>query len=248
MSHLALNVSHLVVRYGRRVAVDALSLSVKPGEIVGMLGPNGAGKSTALLAIAGALKPECGTIEINGHDASKDPLAAHARVGLCDQPPSLYDFLTVEEHLEFVAKSRAENSDPDTTRSIVERLGLSRVAQQLNRELSFGYRQRVGLATALVGGTRVVLLDETLNGLDPHAARITRDVLQEAAARGVAIVMSTHLLGVAERLCTRLVIVDQGKIVDDVRGPALAALLDQGPFALEALYLSRVAPEEGRPS
>ena len=120
-------------------------------------------------------------------------------------------------------------------------LGLSKIAQRPCRELSFGMRQRVGLAAALVGPVRLVLLDETLNGLDPHAARAARTTLRAAADAGAAILMSTHLLGVAERLCDRILVMDRGKLVADRRGDDVKTLLAQGPTALEDLYVSLIA-------
>jgi ABC-2 type transport system ATP-binding protein len=240
MSAPALEIRDLVVTYGKRVAVDGLSLSVQPGEIVGMLGPNGAGKSTALAAAAGALGPSSGTIAVFGADLVKDPLTARGRVGFADQPPSLYEFFTVAEHLEFVAEARG-SSEPAAHRQLLERLGLGALGERICRELSFGMRQRVGLAAALVGGAKVILLDETLNGLDPRAAVAAREVLQAAAADGAAIVLSTHLLGVAERLCQRIVIVDQGQLKVDLAGQPLAALIAGGPTAIEDLYLAEVA-------
>jgi ABC-2 type transport system ATP-binding protein len=234
---MLLSVDGLTVRYGRRVAVDGLSLTADAGEIVGLLGPNGAGKSTALLAIAGAVMPAAGQVTIGGAPAA----GARARVGLGDQPPTLYDFLTVEEHLGFVSEARG--GDSARVREVIADLGLSSVAGQLCRELSFGYRQRVGLAAALAGDTQVVLLDETLNGLDPHAARRAREVLTGAAARGCAVLMSTHLLGVAERLCTRLLILDKGRVVREVSEAELATLVERGSGALEELYLGHVSEE-----
>ena len=225
----------LTVRYGRRVAVDDLSFSVDAGEIVGILGPNGAGKSTALLAIAGALEPAAGIVRVDG----KPTVEVRGQIGLADQPPTLYDFLTVEEHLAFVRDSRGGAPDP----TLLGELGLASVSGQLCRELSFGYRQRVGLAAALIGGTRVVLLDETLNGLDPHAARRARGVLTSAAKRGVAVLMSTHLLAIAERLCSRVLVIDHGKLKRDVPAAELDALVARGPGALEELYLSLVTEE-----
>lgn len=232
---MLLSVENLTVRYGRRVAVDGLSFTVAAGEIVGLLGPNGAGKSTALAAMAGALEPAAGRVLVDGEPA----VAARGKVGLADQPPILYEFLTVAEHLDFVRDARGGAPEP----GLIEELGLGPVAGQLCRELSFGYRQRVGLAAALIGGTRVVLLDETLNGLDPHAARRARAVLDAAAARGAGVLMSTHLLAVAERLCTRVLIVDKGKLVRSVASAELEELVAQGAGALEALYLGVVGEE-----
>ena len=214
-----LSVRGLTVQYGRRVAVDDLSLEVEAGAIVALLGPNGAGKSTALLAIAGGLRPSKGTIAIAGVDLAADPLAAKRQLGLADQPPSLYEYFTVAEHVEMIATVRGA-SDRAAERALLDELGL---------------------AAALVAAPAVILLDETLNGLDPHAARRARAALTAAAARGAAIVMSTHLLDVAERLATRVVIMDQGRIVTDLAGDALAAQVAAGAGALEALYVGVVA-------
>ena len=239
----ALEVTDLTVHYGRRVAVDALSLSAAGGEIIGLLGPNGAGKSTALLAIAGAVMPSAGRIVVGGVDLAADPLGAKRKLGIADQPPSLYEFFTVAEHVAMIAEARGDR-DRAAQRTLLADLGLGGVAERPCRELSFGMRQRVGLAAALVAAPELVLLDETLNGLDPHAARRARAALVAAAERGAAVVMSTHLLGVAERLCHRIVIMDQGKLVEDLRGAALEALYAGGVGALEELYVAKIADRE----
>ncbi len=236
----ALRITALTVQYGRRVAVDDLALTIEAGAIVGLLGPNGAGKSTALLAVAGGLRPSRGTIEIAGVDLAADPIAAKRRLGLADQPPSLYEYFTIAEHVAMIAAVRGQ-PDREAERALLDELGLTAVADRPCRELSFGMRQRVGLAAALVAEPAVVLLDETLNGLDPHATRRARKVLAAASARGAAIVMSTHLLDVAERMCSRVVVMDQGKIVADLAGDALAAQLTTGVGALEELYVATVA-------
>jgi ABC-2 type transport system ATP-binding protein len=234
-----------VVRYDKRVAVDRLTLTVSAGEIVGLLGPNGAGKSTALAAVAGAIAPAGGTIAVGGADLAREPLAARSRVGFADQPPALYDFFTVAEHVAFIAESRAGGgesgeADPAAQAALLAELGLGSVSGRLCRELSFGMRQRVGLAAALVGA-QVVLLDETLNGLDPRAAVSAREVLTRAASGGAAVVLSTHLLGVAERLCQRILIIDRGQLKVDLSGDELRKLIDRGPGAIEELYLAEVA-------
>ena len=234
-----LSVSGLTVHYGKRVAVDDLSLHLRPGEIVALLGPNGAGKSTSLLAIAGAVMPSQGEISVAGANLATAPLDARARIGFADQPPSLYEFYTVAEHLAFVAESRG-HTDTEAQARLLDTLGLSKIAKRLCRELSFGMRQRVGLAAALIGDVKVVLLDETLNGLDPRAAKSAREALLAVAEQGVAVLMSTHLLGVAERLCQRILIMDRGKLLTDIAGDELTDLLDKGPGAIEELYLSLV--------
>lgn len=235
----ALSISELTVHYGRRAAVVDLSLELAPGEIVGLLGPNGAGKSTTLLAVAGGILPSHGSVAVAGHELASSPLEAKARVGFADQPPSLYEFFTVREHLAFVGEAKG-HSDLQAGDRLLDRLGLLTIGDRMCRELSFGMRQRVGLAAALVGAPPVVLLDETLNGLDPRAAVRARRVLSDAASSGAAVLMSTHLLGVAERLCHRIIIMDQGRICADLHGPELDELLAEGAGALEALYLDVV--------
>ena len=234
-------VQGLTIEYGRRVAVDGLDLELAGGEIALLLGPNGAGKSTTLAAMAGAVLPSRGTIVVDGEDLATAPRAARAKVGFADQPPALYEFFTVAEHVGFVAEARGAGGE--ATAAILEELGLARIAHRPCRELSFGMRQRVGLAAALVGPVQLVLLDETLNGLDPHAARAARATLRRTADRGAAVLMSTHLLGVAERLCDRILVMDQGKLVADRRGAEVATLLAQGPNAVEELYVSLIADQ-----
>ena len=244
---LALDAQDVRVAYGARVAVDGISLRAAPGEIVGLLGPNGAGKSTLLRAIAGGTERQGGKVRVGGVDLDAEPLRARARVGLADQPPAVYEFLTAREHVEFVAEARGK-ADAAGAGALLGALGLGAVADRLARELSFGTRQRLGMAAALIGDPAVVLLDESLNGLDPHAARAARDTLIAAAGRGVAIVLSTHLLGVAEGLCTRLVLIAGGKVLDALDGARLAELVARGPGALEAHYLATVPAPEAVPT
>ena len=231
-------IRQLTIQYGSRVAVDALDLELAGGEIALLLGPNGAGKSTTLAAVAGAVLPSKGTIVVDGEDLATAPRSARAKVGFADQPPQLYDFLTAAEHVGFVADARGATDG--AAAAVLDKLGLAQVAARPCRELSFGMRQRVGLAAALVGPVQLILLDETLNGLDPHAARHARATLRAAADAGAAILMSTHLLGVAERLCDRILLMDQGKLVADKRGDDVRALLAQGPTALEDFYVSLI--------
>jgi ABC-2 type transport system ATP-binding protein len=234
-------VSGLTIHYGKRTAVDDVSFELAGGEIVLLLGPNGAGKSTTLSAMAGSIVPTAGTIVVAGEDLAKAPRSARKRVGFADQPPALYEFFTVREHVGFIAEARGANDA--AADAVLADLGLSKIAQRPCRELSFGMRQRVGLAAALVGPIELALLDETLNGLDPHASRSARATLRATAERGAAVLMSTHLLGVAERMCDRILIMDKGKLVADRRGAELKELLAKGPSAVEDLYVSLIADE-----
>jgi len=234
-------IDRLTIRYGKRVAVDGLSLALDAGQIALMLGPNGAGKSTTLSALAGAILPSAGTIAIAGEDIARAPRSSRGKVGFADQPPALYEFFTVAEHVGFVAEARGATARDAA--AVLDQLGLARIMDRPCRELSFGMRQRVGLAAALVGAVELILLDETLNGLDPHAVRAARATLRAAADRGAAIVMSTHLLGVAERMCDRILLMDKGKLIADRRGAELAELLQGGPSAVEDFYISLIADD-----
>ncbi len=231
----------LTIHYGKRLAVDKLAIELAAGEIVLVLGPNGAGKSTTLSAIAGVIVPSSGAIIVGGQDLATAPRSARGKVGFADQPPALYEFFTVAEHVGFVAQARGV--DQAAADKVLADLGLSKIAQRPCRELSFGMRQRVGLAAALVGPIELALLDETLNGLDPHASRSARTTLRAVADRGAAILMSTHLLGVAERMCDRILLMDKGKLVADKRGDDVGKLLSQGPSAVEDFYVSLIADE-----
>lgn len=234
-------VESLTIHYGKRVAVDGLSFELAGGEIALMLGPNGAGKSTTLAAMAGALAPSAGSIRVAGEDLATAPRAARRKVGFADQPPALYEYFTVVEHVGFVAEARGGTRA--AAEQVLADLGLAKIANRPCRELSFGMRQRVGLAAAIVGPIELALLDETLNGLDPHASRSARAALHALSQRGAAVLMSTHLLGVAERMCDRILVMDKGKLVADRRGEELRALLAQGPSAVEDLYVSLIADE-----
>lgn len=241
MGTVVTKVSSLTIHYGKRVAVDDLSFELAGGEITLLLGPNGAGKSTTLSAMAGSIVATSGTIVVGGEDLATAPRSARKKVGFADQPPALYEFFTVLEHVGFVAEARG--ADTASAEKVLGELGLSKIAHRPCRELSFGMRQRVGLAAALVGPIELALLDETLNGLDPHASRSARATLRDRAERGAAILMSTHLLGVAERMCDRILLMDKGKLVADRRGDELRELLAKGPSAVEDLYVSLIADE-----
>jgi ABC-2 type transport system ATP-binding protein len=234
----AASISNLSVRYGRRTAVNNVSVTLRAGQITLLLGPNGAGKSTLLSAVSGAIAPSSGAIEIDGQPAD----TMKHKIGFADQPPSLYEYFTVSEHVGFVAEAR--NSSPDAAQAVLQQLGLGNILDRPCRELSFGMRQRVGMAAALVGNTSVILLDETLNGLDPHATRHAITALRGAATGGAAVLMSTHLLGSAERACDRVLLMFEGELLEDIAGVQLSTLLASSPTALEDLYIARI-PDQG---
>ena len=209
----ALAIRGLVRRYGAFTAVDGLDLVVPPGAIVGFLGPNGAGKTTTLRCCAGLIRPHAGTIAIAGHASDREPLAARAALGFVPDRPFLYERLTGIEFLEFVAA--LYDVPPASARTRVEdliaQLELDTAAGDRIETYSLGMRQKIAVAAALLHDPRLLLLDEPLTGLDPRGARALKDLLRARASHGVGVLVSTHLLDVAERLCDQVVILDRGR-------------------------------------
>ncbi len=208
------SVEHLTKVYGHRVAVWRLSFDVKPGEILGFLGPNGAGKTTTMRMITGFVPPSSGTARIGGHDIRSEPLAAKAQIGyLCETPP-VYREMVVRSYLRFVAEikkvpsaRRAAQIDRALTLS-----GLTSVAHRVIGHLSKGYRQRVGLAQAIVHQPKVLILDEPTVGLDPRQVIEIRQVIRGLADEQT-VVLSTHILPEVQTTCSRVVIINEGQIV-----------------------------------
>ncbi len=199
-------------RYGRFVAVDRLDLDVRPGEILGFLGPNGAGKTTTLRCCAGLLRPDAGEITIAGASLAREPMRARAAFGFVPDRPFLYDRLSAREFLDFVAAlyDVAPAEGRARADALIARLDLADVADDLIETYSHGMRQKASVAAALLHDPPLLMLDEPLTGLDPHGARVLKDLLRERAQRGLGVLVSTHLLDVAERLCDRVVILHQG--------------------------------------
>jgi ABC-2 type transport system ATP-binding protein len=227
-------VSALVRRYGAFTAVDRLDLEVRAGEILGFLGPNGAGKTTTLRVCSGLLRPDAGTVTIAGRPLAESPLEARARVGFVPDRPFLYERLSGREFLDFVAALYDVPDPPARERigSLLERLGLAAVADDAIEGYSSGMRQKLSAAAALVHDPPLLMLDEPLQGLDPQGARTLKDLLRERAERGLGVLVSTHLLDVAERLCDRVVILQRGRklaegTLDELRGPDSHATLEE---------------------
>ena len=210
-----LHLEGLVRRFGPVTAVDQVSLAVESGEIVGFLGPNGAGKTTTLRVVAGLLRPDQGTVTIAGHPLATEPLAAKRSLGLVPDRPYLYERLNAYEFLAFVAALYDVPAAVARERgeALLQRLGLLGEARDLIESYSLGMRQKTALAAALLHDPPLLLLDEPLVGLDPQGARVLKDLLRERAARGAGVLVSTHLLDVAERLCDRVVILRRGRVI-----------------------------------
>jgi ABC-2 type transport system ATP-binding protein len=202
----------LIKEFKNTRAVDGLDLEIKPGEIVGLLGPNGAGKTTALRCISGILRPTGGRIVINGFDIVDDQAKAKARLAFVPEVPSLYELLTVEEHLKFVAM--CFNMLPrfeELKETLLHRYNLAEKRNDLVATLSKGMRQKLSIACALVHDANILLFDEPMIGVDPAGAHELKQEIIRAKHSGAAVLISTHLLDTAERLCDRVIILARGK-------------------------------------
>jgi ABC-2 type transport system ATP-binding protein len=247
MAEHAISLSGVGKRYGTTVALDALDLTVGWGEVCGLLGPNGAGKTTALRILAGVLRPDAGAVALAGHDLVTDGLQARRALGFVPDDGALYGLLTVGEHLALVSDLHELDEGPAASRA-EELLALFDIGSFVGRRidtLSKGQRQKAALVAALLPDPRILLLDEPLSGLDARAARVLRDLLRGLADRGRAVLYSSHVLDVVERVCDRAVILDEGRIVADApTSELLAASQDR---TLESVFhkLTRAADLEG---
>jgi ABC-2 type transport system ATP-binding protein len=208
-----ISVQHLVKAYGDHLAVDDLTFTVESGEIIGLVGPNGAGKTTTMRTIAGILPPSRGTVIVDGHDIVREPVEAKRRLAIVPDEPHLFNALTVWEHLEFTARIYGVAEWQATALALLEELELIERRDSLADELSRGMRQKVALACALLYEPRALLLDEPLTGLDPRGIRTLYSALRRRAEAGTAVVLSSHLLGQIEGLCTGLLIVRRGRLL-----------------------------------
>jgi ABC-2 type transport system ATP-binding protein len=206
-----IQVEQLTKSYGSTLAIDHLDFTVAKGEVVGFLGPNGAGKSTTMRILAGSLGASAGRALIGGIDVLQDPRAVKAMVGYLPEVPPLYTDMTVRGYLRFCAQLKG-GSEAATARA-TERAGLSSVAHRVIDHLSKGFRQRVGLAQALVHEPQVLILDEPTSGLDPAQRVEIRTLVRELAQGDVTVVLSTHVLSEVEAVCDRAIIIHRGKIV-----------------------------------
>ncbi len=204
---------HLYKTFGRFTAVRDVSFSVDKGEIVGFLGPNGAGKTTTMKMLTGYLPPSAGTGTIAGYDILDHPLSARRHLGYMPENVPLYDDMRVLEYLRYRAKLKGicGNSVRDQVGCVIDRCGLEPKRHSIISTLSKGYRQRVGLADALLGNPDLLILDEPTNGLDPNQIRQIRELIRSLAAEHT-VILSTHILSEVEMICNKVIIIDQGEI------------------------------------
>jgi len=232
-------IEKLVKQYGRFTAVDGVSLEVPPGEIHGFLGPNGAGKTTTLRMIAGLLKPTGGRVLVNGHDIATEPELAKQSLGFIPDRPFIYEKLTGGEFLRFHGGlyGLGEPEIGDRVREMLELFELSRWEHELVESFSHGMKQRLVMCAAFLHRPRAVVVDEPMVGLDPRGARLIKDVFRRMAERGVAILMSTHTLEVAQEMCDRISIILKGQIIARGTVPEIRAMGDGHDDHLTAVFL-----------
>ncbi len=228
-----------------RPAVDGLDLSVRAGEFYALLGPNGAGKTTTLRMVAGLLEPDAGEISIFGVDARRDPVAAKRLVAWVSDEPMIYEKLTPFEYLEFVAGlwSLDAAAAEARARELFDWLGLAPHAHERCQGFSKGMRQKVALAGALVHDPRLIILDEPLTGLDAGAARQVKEVFAERVRSGVTVIMTTHILEVAERMAERIGVLARGRLIAEGTLEELRGQAGKAGSSLEEVFLDLVAEQ-----
>ena len=236
-----LKITNLTKTYGTKRAVDNLSLHIAPGEIYGFIGHNGAGKTTTLKSVAGILQFDAGEIEIDGVSVKKDPIAAKSRIAYIPDNPDLYDFMTGIGFLHFVADIFGVDTEARNERikKYADAFGLTDSLAGAISSYSHGMKQKLAIISALIHEPRLMILDEPFVGLDPKAAHILKGIMRELCDKGGAIFFSTHVLDVAEKLCDKIAIIKDGKLIrfgttEEVRGDA----------SLESVFLDLAEDEE----
>ena len=233
----------LVKSYGETRAVQGLSLDVAPGEILGLIGPNGAGKTSTLRCIAGIHRPTGGSVSIGGHDIVRDPIEAKKLIAFVADEPHLFEHLTVIEHLRLMGRIYGVADVESRARALLDDVELAGRETSLPAELSRGMKQKVMLACAFLHEPKALVLDEPLTGLDPLGIHRMKQAIVSAAQRGVAVVVSSHLLHLVEEICTRIVIINRGVKVADGTLAELAAHARAEGTTLEKIFLDVTGSE-----
>ena len=235
--------SGLTKHFGATVAVDHIDLRVHEGDFFGFLGPNGAGKTTTIRMLCGLLRPTGGSIRIAGHDVARQALEVKREIGVLPEEVSLYERLTGGEFLEFAARMHGMALEEARSRSgdLLELLDLTEARDKLIVDYSMGMKKKTAFAAALIHNPRVMFLDEPFGGIDPISVRAIREVLRQLMEHGTTIFFTTHVMEVAERLCTRVAIINRGRIVGEGDLAGLRAKAEAGgDSTLEDIFLKLV--------
>ncbi len=210
-----IQVEQLTKLYGDFTAVNELSFSLQPGEVLGLVGPNGAGKTTTMRCLAGIIPPTRGTVNICGHNLAKDAIEAKRQLAFFTDEPRLFDYLTVWQHLNFIARIYNVADFEPIGRTLLEELELADKVDKLPGELSRGMKQKLAIACGLLHSPRVMYFDEPLTGLDPMGIRRMKDSILKRARDGGTIIISSHLLHLVQEICSRILILKNGRKVID---------------------------------
>jgi ABC-2 type transport system ATP-binding protein len=234
-----IEVSGLTKLYGDIVAVDDLSFRVEPGEVMGLVGPNGAGKTTTLRSLSGITIPTRGTVQIAGASLASDPRRAKAALAFIPDEPQLFEYLTVEEHLRFIARLYQVAESNHRIGPLLAEFELLDKRHSLPAELSRGMRQKLAIACGLLHSPKALILDEPLTGLDPSGIRKMKATIAHRARGGAAVILSSHLLHLVEELCTHVLVLNRGQRV--AYGPMSVILAERPELAgrgLEDVFLA----------
>jgi len=234
-----IEVHGLIKRYGGYAAVNNLTFSVRAGEVVGLVGPNGAGKTTTLRCLAGIIPATGGQINIAGHDLRADPISAKRALAFFPDEPRLFEYLTVRQHLAFVARIYGVPNHETIAQPLLNELEIADKADALPNELSRGMKQKLVIACGLLHGPKVIFFDEPLTGLDPLGIRRMKDSILRRAREGAAIVLSSHLLHLLEEVCSHVLILKKGEKIADGTLAEVAARFSQGSpeMSLEDVFI-----------
>lgn len=243
-----ISVQSLTKRYGDFTAVDGISFDIAPGEVLGLVGPNGAGKTTTLRCLAGIIAPSSGAVLLGGYDLQQSPVDAKRTLAFIPDEPHLFDYLTVEEHLRFIARVYGVADVEQRMGPVLEELELADKRRSLPDELSRGMKQKLAIACGLLHDPKTLVLDEPLTGLDPGGMRRMRATIAARARAGTAVVLSSHLLTLVEELCTKIFVIRRGRCV---AYGSLAQIVESHPElagrSLEDVFLALTGEGETAP-
>ena len=234
-------------RYGELTAVDNLSLTVENSEIFGLLGPNGAGKSTTIKMLVGLIRPDAGFIKISGYDMSQDPISAKQVLAYVPEKGYIFEKLTAWEYLTFIAGLYHINQDifRQSAEEYLDIFGLSGWKDELISNFSMGMKQRLLLSSAFMRNPKVLILDEPHNGLDPKGVRLLKDILFKLRNEGTTIILSTHIIAIAEQICDKIAIINKGIVVAQGTNEDLRHYAKSSDKNLEDIFLRLTSDYEG---
>ncbi|MGH7959963.1 MAG: ABC transporter ATP-binding protein [Opitutaceae bacterium] len=242
-----IEVAGLSKRYGGFTAVHDVSFAVRPGEVLGLVGPNGAGKTTTLRCLAGIIPASAGIVRIAGHDIASDPLPAKRALAFFPDEPRLFEYLSVRQHLNFVARIYGVEGYEALAQPLLDEFEIADKADQLPGELSRGMKQKLAIACGLLHGPKVLFFDEPLTGLDPLGIRRMKNSIIKRARDGATIVLSSHLLHLLEEVCTHVLILKKGEKIADGTIAEVAARFSngEGNVSLEEVFIRATGDSEG---